>query len=59
MDCSSINNEKLSDYIIINEMVSTTGCTNEQAKKLLILTEWKLQVFYFENELKFFFFSID
>ena len=44
IDCSTITKEKLSDDILINEMVSTSGCTHEQAKQFLILTEWKLQV---------------
>jgi hypothetical protein len=42
-----MNNESLSHYIIINEMVKTTGCRYEQAKQLLISTEWTLQVFIF------------
>jgi hypothetical protein len=45
MDSSLINNENLSHYIIINQMVSTTGCRYEQAEQLLISTDWKLQVF--------------
>ncbi|CAF1423754.1 unnamed protein product [Rotaria sp. Silwood1] len=41
--CSTINNESLSHYIIINEMVSKTGCTHEQAEQFLISTKWRLQ----------------
>jgi len=42
IDCSTINNETLAHLVIINHMVATTGCTYEQAKQLLISTEWIL-----------------
>ena len=44
IDCSAINNETLAHLVIINHMVATTGCTHEQAKQLLISTEWRLEV---------------
>ena len=44
LDGSTINNETLAHFIIINQMVTTTGCTYDQAKKFLILTEWRLDV---------------
>jgi hypothetical protein len=44
IDCSTINNETLAHLVIINQMVVTTGCTHEQAKQLLISTEWRLDV---------------
>lgn len=43
-DCPTINNETLAHLVIINHMVTTTGCTHEQAKQLLISSEWKLEV---------------
>ncbi|CAF1086767.1 unnamed protein product [Adineta steineri] len=43
IDCSSINNETLAHLVMINQMVTTTGCTHEQAKQLLISTEWRLE----------------
>jgi len=43
IDCSTINNdETLAHLVIINHMATTTGCTHEQAKQLLISTEWRL-----------------
>jgi hypothetical protein len=47
IDCSTINNETLGHLVIINHMVATTGCTHEQAKQLLISTEWRLEVTIF------------
>ena len=44
IDCSTINNETLAHLVIINHMAATTGCTHEQAKQLLISTEWRLEV---------------
>jgi hypothetical protein len=44
IDCSTINNETLTHLVIINQMVATTGCTYEQAKQLLISTEWRVDV---------------
>ncbi len=44
IDCSTINNETLAHIVIINHMATTTGCTHEQAKQLLISTEWRLDV---------------
>ncbi|CAF2681111.1 unnamed protein product [Rotaria sp. Silwood2] len=43
MDCSTINNETLSHLVIINQMTATTGCTYEQAKQLLISTDYRLE----------------
>jgi len=43
IDCSTINNETLAHLVIINQMAATTGCTHEQAKQLLISTEWRLE----------------
>jgi len=42
IDCSTINNETLAHLVIVNHMVATTGCTHDQAKQLLISTEWRL-----------------
>jgi hypothetical protein len=47
MMMNTVNNQSLSHYIIINEMMKTTGCTYEQATQLLISTEWTLQVLIF------------
>jgi len=44
IDCSTINNETLAHLVIINHMAATTGCTHDQAKQLLISTEWRLDV---------------
>jgi hypothetical protein len=44
IDCSTLNNETLAHLVIINQMVATTGCTYEQAKQILISTEWRLDV---------------
>ena len=44
IDCSTLNNETLVHLVLINQMATTTGCTHEQAKQLLILTEWRLDV---------------
>ncbi|CAF1168189.1 unnamed protein product [Rotaria sp. Silwood1] len=43
MDCSTINNETLAHLVIINQMTATTGCTHEQAKQLLISTDYRLE----------------
>jgi hypothetical protein len=60
IDCSTINNETLAHLVIINQMAATTGCTHEQAKKLLISTEWRLDVRFFFlfsfNKIKYFLF---
>jgi hypothetical protein len=47
IDCTTINNETLSHLVLINQMAATTGCTHEQAKQLLISTEWRLEVSIF------------
>ena len=44
IDCSTINNETLTHLVIINQMAATTGCSHEQAKQLLISTDWRLEV---------------
>ncbi|UJR07599.1 hypothetical protein I4U23_011886 [Adineta vaga] len=43
MTTMDINNETLAHFIMINQMVTTTGCTHEQATQLLISTEWRLE----------------
>ncbi|CAF1272383.1 unnamed protein product [Rotaria sordida] len=43
IECSTINNETLAHLIIINQMTATTGCTYEQAKQLLISTDYRLE----------------
>ncbi|CAF1562647.1 unnamed protein product [Adineta ricciae] len=43
MDCSTINNETLAHLVTINQMVTTIGCTHEQATQLLISTDWRLE----------------
>ncbi|CAF1113911.1 unnamed protein product [Adineta ricciae] len=43
MDCSTINNETLAHLVTINQMVTKTGCTHEQATQLLISTDWRLE----------------
>lgn len=44
MDCSTVNNETLAHLVIVNQMTATTGCTHEQAKQLLMSTDYRLEV---------------
>lgn len=52
IDCSTLNKETLAHLVLINQMAAATSCTHEQAKQLLILTEWRLDVREKENSNK-------